>query len=116
MDDLIPACFQHFGNEDSSIQYFQYFGDQKQFDDESDSDEKVVRRKEYHNQYFTNEIQRVPNKFGSKIGAIYPSKSYGGERNLFILVRVMEVKGIYLCRARKDQGHLHHIKTNLMMR
>ena len=76
--------FQHFGNEDSSIQYFQHFGDQKQFDDESDLDEKVVRRKEYHNQYFTDEIQRVPNKFGSKIGAIYPSKSYGGEGHLFM--------------------------------
>lgn len=76
--------YRNFGDEDSSIQHFQHFDNQKQFNNESDAYEKVVSRKEYHNQDFTDEIQRVPDSFGSKIGALQPSKSYEGEGHLFM--------------------------------
>lgn len=76
--------YRNFGDEDSPIQHFQHFGNQKQIDDESDVYENVVSRKEYHNQDFTDEIRRVPDSFGSKIMAVQPSKSYEGEGHLFL--------------------------------
>lgn len=79
-----PGGYRIFGKEDSPIQDFQHFGNQKQFDDESDAYEKVVSRKEYHDQDFADEIQRVPDSYRSKITVIPPSKSYEGERHLFM--------------------------------
>ena len=66
------------------MQHFPHFGNQKQFDNKSDAYEKVVSRKEYHDQDFADEIQRVPDTYGSKITAIQPSKSYEGEGHLFM--------------------------------
>ena len=55
--------YRNFGNEDSQIQHFQHYGNKKYLGKEKDVYKKVVYRKKYHNEDFTDKNQSVPGEF-----------------------------------------------------